>query len=73
MILTFLSPSPCTDLCMCVLANIDVLLDHELEQKLGKMAVVVCGSGSLSDDVRRAVRNKVHCANIDFIEEAFSW
>ena len=57
----------------CVLANIDSILDHELEQKLGKMAVVVCGNGSLSDDVRRAVRNKVHCASIDFIEEAFSW
>ena len=58
---------------MCVLANIETLLDLELEQKLGKMAVVVCGNGSLSDDVRRAVRNKVHCANIDFIEEAFTW
>ena len=56
-----------------MLANIDSILDHELEQKLGKMAVVVCGNGSLSDDVRRAVRNKVHCASIDFIEEAFSW
>lgn len=63
----------CADPCMCVLANISVLLDLELERKVGKMAVVVCGSGSLSDDVRCAVRNKVRCANIDLIEEAFSW
>ncbi|CUS12793.1 unnamed protein product [Tuber aestivum] len=53
--------------------NIDTLLDMEIDQKMGKMAVTVCGGGSLSDDVRRAVRNKIHKANIDFIEEAFSW
>lgn len=45
----------------------------EIDQKMGKMAVMVCGSGSLSDDVRRAVRNKTPKANIDFMEEAFSW
>ena len=45
----------------------------EIDQKMGKMAVMVCGGGSLSDDVRRAVRNKIHKANIDLIEEAFSW
>ncbi|CAZ84240.1 unnamed protein product [Tuber melanosporum] len=53
--------------------NIDTLLDMEIDQKMGKVAVAVCGSGSLSDDVRRAVRGKTHKANIDFIEEAFSW
>jgi hypothetical protein len=45
----------------------------ELEAKMGSMAVTVCGSGSLSDDVRRAVREKSDDGNIDFIEEAFSW
>ncbi|PWW75021.1 hypothetical protein C7212DRAFT_282248 [Tuber magnatum] len=53
--------------------NIDTLLDAEIDQKMGKMAVMVCGNGSLSDDVRRAVREKIHRANIDLIEEAFSW
>lgn len=53
--------------------NIGTLLDMEIENKAGTMAVTVCGSGSLSDDVRSAVRLRSHKANIDFIEEAFSW
>ena len=40
---------------------------------MGSIAVTVCGGGSLSDDVRRAVRDKQSVANIDFIEEAFTW
>lgn len=54
-------------------ANFDTLLNMEIESKLGHMAVQVCGSGSLSDEVRRAVRAKQDAANIDFFEEAFSW
>ncbi|KAF8458343.1 ferric reductase like transmembrane component-domain-containing protein [Terfezia claveryi] len=53
--------------------NIGTLLDMEIENKAGTMAVTVCGSGSLSDDVRAAVRLRSHKANIDFLEEAFSW
>ncbi|KAI5792414.1 ferric reductase like transmembrane component-domain-containing protein [Peziza echinospora] len=53
--------------------NIGTLLDMEIENKAGTMAVTVCGSGSLSDDVRTVVRSRAHLANIDFIEEAFSW
>ncbi|KAF8466956.1 ferric reductase like transmembrane component-domain-containing protein [Kalaharituber pfeilii] len=53
--------------------NIGTLLDMEIENKAGTMAVTVCGSGSLSDDVRAFVRSRTHKANIDFIEEAFSW
>jgi len=45
----------------------------EVEAQMGSMVVTVCGGGSLSDDVRRAVRNKQNIANVDFIEEAFSW
>jgi hypothetical protein len=37
------------------------------------MAVTVCGSGSLSDDVRKAVRKNIDHGTIEFIEEAFSW
>lgn len=55
------------------LANFGALLGMEIESKMGAIAVTVCGSGSLSDDVRRAVRDKQSVANIDFIEEAFSW
>jgi hypothetical protein len=45
----------------------------EIESKMGSMVVTCCGGGSLSDDVRKAVRAKQNVANIDFIEEAFSW
>lgn len=45
----------------------------EIENKMGAICVSVCGSGSLSDDVRAVVRAKEHMANIHFIEEAFSW
>jgi len=53
--------------------NIGTLMDIEMESQIGAMGVSVCGSGSLSDDVRRAVRTRQQASNIDFIEEAFSW
>lgn len=53
--------------------NIETLLDLEVEQRVGAMGVSVCGSGALSDDVRRAVRARQGAGNIDFVEEAFSW
>ncbi|KAK4106410.1 hypothetical protein N658DRAFT_414668 [Parathielavia hyrcaniae] len=53
--------------------NIDTLLSMEVENQVGTMAVSVCGPGALSDDVRRAVRNRQYQGNIDFVEEAFSW
>ncbi|KAJ6259163.1 Ferric/cupric reductase transmembrane component [Drechslerella dactyloides] len=53
--------------------NIEQLLQGELEERVGTMAVSVCGPGSMSDDVRDAVRGLVDYVNIDFIEEAFSW
>lgn len=53
--------------------DIEALLDLEIETRVGAMGVSVCGSGALSDDVRRAVRTRQRVANIDFIEEAFSW
>lgn len=52
---------------------IDELMAMEIESRIGSMAVTVCGPGGLSDDVRKAARNNIHKANIDFIEEAFSW
>lgn len=53
--------------------NIDALMDIELENQVGAMGVSVCGSGDLSDDVRRAVRARQHRTHIDFVEEAFSY
>jgi NAD(P)H-flavin reductase len=53
--------------------SIETLIDKEIEDQVGAMGVSVCGSGSLSDDVRKAVRGRQHASNIDFIEEAFSW
>ncbi|TVY23636.1 Ferric reductase transmembrane component [Lachnellula hyalina] len=53
--------------------NIETLMDIEMENQVGALGVSVCGSGALSDDVRRAVRTRQHAGNIDFVEEAFSW
>lgn len=53
--------------------NIDTLIGHEMENQLGTLGVTVCGPGHLSDEVRRAVRNRQYQGAIDFVEEAFSW
>jgi len=53
--------------------NIETLLDMEIDNVVGALGVSVCGSGALSDDVRKAVRSRQHASNIDFIEEAFTW
>ena len=53
--------------------NVAALLDKEQENQIGAMAVSCCGTGSLSDDLRRAVRERCQDTEIDFSEEAFSW
>lgn len=53
--------------------NIDTLLGMEMENQIGTLGVSVCGPGALSDEVRRAVRNRQCQGSIDFVEEAFSW
>jgi len=53
--------------------NIEALLDLEIENQVGALGVSVCGGGALSDDVRKACRNRQHASNLDFVEEAFSW
>ena len=50
-----------------------VVLDKEIAERTGAMAVTVCGPGSLADSVRHAVRQRVETASIDFIEESFTW
>ena len=53
--------------------NVPALVDAELERVEGAMAVSVCGTGSLADDVRRTARSRMVKTNIDFVENAFSW
>ncbi|KAI9860895.1 MAG: hypothetical protein M1813_005573 [Trichoglossum hirsutum] len=53
--------------------NPQVILDKEIEDRVGAMAVTVCGPGSLADSVRDAARKRVDVASLDFIEESFTW
>lgn len=53
--------------------DIETLLDMELQHRIGAMAVSVCGTGSMADDVRRAVRKRQTQANLDLLEESFTW
>jgi hypothetical protein len=53
--------------------NVDTLLDMEIDNQIGAIGVSVCAGGSLSDDVRKAVRCRQHASSIDFFEESFSW
>lgn len=51
----------------------DTLIGMESENQVGAMGVSVCGTGSLQDDVRAAVRKRQGDSNVDFVEESFSW
>ena len=51
----------------------EVVLDKEIVERTGAMAVTVCGPGSLADSVRAAVRRRVDVAALDFVEESFTW
>lgn len=53
--------------------NVDTLVQMECESQIGAMGVSVCGTGSLSDDVRNAVRRRQGWRNIDYFEESYSW
>ena len=53
--------------------NVDTLIKMECEKQIGAMAVSVCGPGSLSDDVRQAVRRRQNISNLDLLEESFTW
>ncbi|MCJ1399497.1 hypothetical protein MMC11_002699 [Xylographa trunciseda] len=53
--------------------NIDTIVGIECEAQVGAMGVSVCGTGALADDVRMAVRKRQGVANIDFVEESYSW
>ena len=49
------------------------VLDDEVPNRVGATAVSVCGPGAFADDVRAAVRERIHWGSLDFFEEAFTW
>ncbi|KAK5165942.1 uncharacterized protein LTR77_008866 [Saxophila tyrrhenica] len=53
--------------------DVGALIDKEQAQQVGAMAVSCCGTGSMSDDLRRAMRERCEKTEMDFFEEAFSW
>ena len=53
--------------------DVGALIQKEQEKQIGAMAVSVCGTGGLADDVRRGVRDRCTDTEIDIFEEAFSW
>ena len=53
--------------------NVKQIVEHEMQNRVGAMAATVCGPGAMADDVREAVRERIHDGTIDFVEEAFTW
>lgn len=53
--------------------NIGALVEQEQKAQVGAMALSVCGTGGLSDDVRHAARMGCEQTEIDFIENTFTW
>ena len=49
------------------------LLDAELPFRIGATMVTVCGPGAFADEVRAAVRARMHLGCIDMNEESFTW
>ena len=52
---------------------VETLVGKECESQIGAMGVSVCGTGSLSDEVRRVVRSRQGWCCVDFVEESFTW
>ncbi|GLA52636.1 hypothetical protein CBS147343_2566 [Aspergillus niger] len=53
--------------------DVGTLVQMEIENQVGAMGVMVCGNGGLSDDVRRACRQRQGRTQLDYIEESFTW
>ncbi|CAL3962684.1 hypothetical protein PZA11_000234 [Diplocarpon coronariae] len=53
--------------------NIKLIMESEVKDQCGAMAVTVCGPGGLADNVREAVREVQEDGVVDFIEESFTW
>lgn len=53
--------------------NAAALIEDEVRNRVGAMAVTVCASGGMADSVRQAVRPWLTVGSVDFIEEAFTY
>ncbi|KAJ0414791.1 ferric-chelate reductase [Aspergillus carlsbadensis] len=53
--------------------DVGLLIRKEDARQIGAMGVLVCGTGSFSDDVRAACRAVQRRSQVEFIEESFSW
>jgi len=53
--------------------NADTILEQEMKERVGAMAVTVCASGAMADSVRAATRRFLDVGSVDFIEEAFTY
>ncbi|PVH88903.1 hypothetical protein DL98DRAFT_158883 [Cadophora sp. DSE1049] len=53
--------------------NIKLIMEGEVKEQCGAMAVTVCGPGGLADNVREAVLGVQEDGVVDFIEESFTW
>jgi predicted ferric reductase len=53
--------------------NPQTVLDKEIHERIGAVAVTVCGPGAFADNVRKAARARVHVGVVDFVEEAFTY
>ncbi|EXJ92598.1 hypothetical protein A1O3_01150 [Capronia epimyces CBS 606.96] len=54
-------------------ADPGTILDEVIPTRVGAVMVSVCGPGALADEVRAAVRTRMHKANMDMNEESFTW
>jgi predicted ferric reductase len=53
--------------------NPQTVLDKEIHDRVGAVAVTVCGPGAFADNVRKAARARVYVGVVDFVEEAFTY
>ncbi|KAF1942954.1 hypothetical protein EJ02DRAFT_443725 [Clathrospora elynae] len=53
--------------------NMTALIEEEVKNRVGAMAITVCASGGMADGVRAAVRPWLTEGAVDFIEEAFTY
>lgn len=53
--------------------DIASIIDTEALDQVGTMAISVCGTGAMSDDVRAHARKIQNFSNVDLFDEAFSW
>lgn len=49
------------------------IIEREMINRVGAMAVTVCGPGTFADEVRAAVRGRIGEGTVDFVEEAFTY